>query len=101
MLAQPPALGPEPRDGLHLTGAWTDYIYADGKRIAKVDFHVNRILTVGSDTAAAATAGGGWSEYMAPNAGGLNGYVIQSGDKLFVWQFTATSNALAGVGLNL
>ena len=77
---------------------WSDYIFdAGGKRIARADNYQDRLLVQGTNCANC-----GW-QYTAANmhTGSnytLNGYVIQSGDKLLVRQYQPTG-VQGGVGM--
>jgi YD repeat-containing protein len=63
-------------------GAWSDYIYANGQRIARDDTYEDRIVTYGTTCSNCGIQSGTFS--LANN---LAGYVIQSGDKLFLRQY--------------
>jgi hypothetical protein len=64
------------------SGDWTDYIFAGGQRIAKAE-GLNRDLHIYGTTAGASQ----YSLFYFPSAAGLNGRVIQSGDKVYLTQY--------------
>ena len=70
---------------------WSDYIYAEGKRIARGDNYEDRIMAQGTNCANC-----GWQYVNALlKSGGqyiLNGYVVQAGDKVFVRQWQNTGS---------
>jgi RHS repeat-associated protein len=68
-------------------GDWTDYIYANGERIVKAE-GLNRDLHIYGNT----TGSGQYALFYFGNAGGLNGYTIQSGDKLQFTQYQETGS---------
>jgi RHS repeat-associated protein len=74
---------------------WSDYIYEGSHRLARADNYEDRIQTGGNNCS---SCGWQWSIFWFPNAGGLNGYVVQSGDKLYLRQWQSTG-AEGGPGL--
>jgi RHS repeat-associated protein len=75
-------------------GHWTDYIFANDKRIAKADLFDTRLHV------SATTCNGCTSPYVVfnfNNIGDLSGHTIQPGDKLFVRQLIPSGMA-GGVG---
>ena len=77
---------------------WSDYIFdAGGKRIARADNYEDRVLMQGTNCANC-----GWLYTLANMHTGsgltLNGYVIQTGDKLLVRQYQPTG-VQGGVGM--
>jgi RHS repeat-associated protein len=66
------------------TGDWSDYVYANGKRIVKADGFEYRLHIHGTTQAA--------SQYEGYNLNAQIGYNIQTGDKLYVrqWQTPGT-----------
>src|SRR5258708_3949110 len=73
---------PELRDYLFRKSASSDYIFADGKRIAKSDNFEDRIHAHATDCS---NCGYQWYQFAFSNAGGLTGRVVQTGDKL-IWR---------------
>src|SRR5258708_17700045 len=84
---------PELRDYLFRKSASSDYIFADGKRIAKSDNFEDRIHAHATDCS---NCGYQWYQFAFSNAGGLAGRVIQAGDKL-MWRQWQSSNTNAGI----
>lgn len=80
---------------LDQAGNWVDYIYVGGKRIARSDTNLVDIATWG--TQCSGCAWGQFVSYSFANAGGLSGYVIRPGDKLYVAQYQNTGTS-AGPG---
>ncbi len=78
------------------TGDWTDYVFADGKRIAQAFSYENRIRAYG--TANCTSCGAESATYQFAGTSGLNGYAIRSGDTLAVRQ-TAIGPANVGIVL--
>ena len=75
-------------------GDWTDYIYADGKRIARADSFENGIMIQGNDCD---NCGIRHTWFTLNDAQPLSGYIIQAGDKLYFRQYQA--NARGGMGI--
>ena len=69
---------------------WSDRVYLGGRLLAKADSYEDRILITGS------TAGNQYSLFAFPSAGGYAGYVMRSGDKLFLRQYQ-TSGSHGGI----
>src|SRR5258708_19966372 len=84
---------PELRDYLFRKSASSDYIFADGKRIAKSDNFEDRIHAHATDCS---NCGYQWYQFAFSNAGGLTGRGIQTGDKLMwrQWEAPGTPPAL-------
>jgi RHS repeat-associated protein len=78
------------------TGDWTDYVFANGKRIAQTFSYENRIRAYGTANCTSCAAES--ATYQFAGAGNLNGYVIRSGDTLAVRQ---TEIGPANVGIVL
>lgn len=68
-------------------GDWTDYIFANGQRIAKAEGLDNGLRNYGTTTGS-----GQWVVQYFGSAAGLNGYTIQSGDKLYLTQYQITGS---------
>lgn len=66
----------------HSDGTWSDYIYANGQKIAKADTFDKALRLSGTSTGA-----GGYSWFHLNGDGGLAGYIIQSGDMLYLRDF--------------
>jgi RHS repeat-associated protein len=62
-------------------GDWSDYIYAGGRRIARADTYEYRIRINGNNATT-----GLQSRYTFPNNPQVNGYVIRSGDRIYLRQ---------------
>lgn len=77
-----------------VAGKWSDYIFFGGRRLAKADSFLNAVQISGTECA---TCGAQWMSFSFPNAGGLNGYTIKSGDKLYVSEFNQGAT-VSGVG---
>lgn len=73
-------------------GDWSDYVYAGGRRLAKADSFHYRIRAYGNNCSNC-----GW-QYSVFGTGVLNGYVIQSGDNLYMLQYQSAT-ARGGLGL--
>ena len=71
-----------------LNGDWSDYIYANGKRIARADNYNDSIHIHGTMCSNCGWHGVG---YSLANAGGLYGYTIRDGDYLYLAQFQPNS----------
>lgn len=71
----------------HHGSDWTDYISIGGKRIAKADSFEDRIHTHGTNCSG---CGSQYSVFTFPSAAGYAGYVIRSGDKLFLRQYNSS-----------
>jgi hypothetical protein len=78
----------QPLTELNDDGTWSDYIFANGKRIARSDSFDERIHIEGTSNAAGSAAG--WN--LA-----LSGYVIQAGDKISWRQYQ--NSAVGGIGI--
>jgi RHS repeat-associated protein len=77
-------------------GGWSDYVYLGDRLLVRADDYEDRIHTYGNNCS---NCGWQWSIFWFPNAGGLNGYVIQPGDTLFLRQWQDTQGARAGIGI--
>jgi RHS repeat-associated protein len=64
------------------TGDWTDYIFAGERRIAKSENYDLDLHIKGTNNAASQ-----YSIFYVSNAAGLGGYVIKTGDKLYIAQY--------------
>ena len=64
-------------------GDWSDYIFAGGRRLARADSFEYRIRINGNNGSA-----GLQSRYTFPNNPLVNGYVIRSGDRIYLRQET-------------
>ena len=66
------------------TGYYTDYVYANGRRIVRAYSYHYQIEIMGTNCSNC-----GWqvSGFDFPNAAAYAGYVIQNGDKLFLQQW--------------
>jgi hypothetical protein len=64
-----------------LGAGWSDYIFAGGRRIARADSYEYRIRINGNNGSA-----GLQSRYTFPNNPQVNGYVIRSGDRIYLRQ---------------
>jgi RHS repeat-associated protein len=65
---------------------WSDLVYLNDRLLAKADSYEDRILTTGS------ISGSQYSLFAFPSAGGYAGYVMRSGDKLFLRQWQSTGS---------
>lgn len=70
-------------------GKWTDYIFGPQGRIARAQDYDNGLRVYGTRCA---NCGSQYSDYYFANAGGLKGYVIRSGDKLYFTQYQLTGS---------
>jgi RHS repeat-associated protein len=70
------------------TSGFSDYIFANGRTLARADTYDSRILIQGTVPAGASGQYEGYN-FSGPNA--YSGYVIQNGDQLFVRQFQSTT----------
>jgi RHS repeat-associated protein len=75
---------------------WSDYIYGNGQRIARADTYEDRVHISGNNCS---NCGWQYSTFSFANVAGLSGYVIQSGDHLFLRQFQS-SGARGGITLS-
>lgn len=64
------------------SGDWSDYIYANGKRIVKADSFDNAVEMQGS-----CSGGLCYTWHTVPDPGGLFPYTVQPGDKLYWRQY--------------
>jgi len=62
-------------------GDWSDYVYVGGRRIARTDTYEDGISIQGTNSTIGIA-----NTFQFPNAGGLQGYTIRSGDKLLFRQ---------------
>ncbi len=74
---------------------WSDYIYANGKRIARADSYEDRMLFQGTNCSSCGSLSSVATMHSGSGAA-LQGYVIQSGDKPMVRQWSGVSG---GVGI--
>jgi RHS repeat-associated protein len=65
-------------------GSWQDYIQGSGGQIARAKDLDNGLRVYGTRCSA---CGSQYMDYYLSNAGGLNNYVIRSGDKLYFTQY--------------
>jgi len=79
----------------HHGSDWSDYIFVGGQRIAKADSFEDRVHIQGTNCS---NCGSQNSLYAFPSAAGYSGYVIRSGDKLFLRQWQS-SGAHGGMSL--
>lgn len=77
------------------SGDWSDFVYLNGRMVVKADSFEDRILTQGTNSCSGC---GEYSLFEFPSAGGYAGYVIRSGDKLFLRQWQ-TSGAHGGMDI--
>ncbi|HLJ87177.1 MAG TPA: RHS repeat-associated core domain-containing protein, partial [Candidatus Angelobacter sp.] len=68
-------------------GLWSDYIFANGKRIAMAYTYDNELHLHGVNCS---SCGSQYADFLLPYAQGYNGYVIRSGDKLIFEQYQPT-----------
>lgn len=64
-------------------GTWSDYIILGRKRVIRADDFDRAVHISGANCLA---CGSQTAQFSVANAGGLNGYAIQTGDKLFLTQ---------------
>jgi RHS repeat-associated protein len=78
-------------------GDWSDYVYLGNRRIVKADNFEDRVLIQGTRCS---DCGDQWYQFNVYDGANLalNGYQVQSGDKLYWRQW---SNATARGGLNI
>lgn len=77
------------------SGDWTDYVMTPVGRTIKAEGLDRGLRIYGTNCS---SCGGQYSLFYFPSAGGLNGYVIRTGDKLFLTQYQ-TSGSKGGVVL--
>jgi YD repeat-containing protein len=77
------------------TNDWSDYIFANGQRIARSDTSKWMITTSGTQCS---SCGWQWNIFWLPANLDNHGYVIRAGDKLASWQW---SSSTARGGMNL
>lgn len=65
-------------------GAWQDYIQGPGGQIARAQDFDNGLRIYGNRCS---SCGSQFADYYLSNAGGLNNYVIRTGDKLYFTQY--------------
>jgi RHS repeat-associated protein len=65
---------------------WSDLVYLNGKLLAKADTYEDRIKINGT------VSGSQYSQFTFANAAGYSGYVIRSGDTLFLRQWQSTGS---------
>ncbi|HLJ85745.1 MAG TPA: RHS repeat-associated core domain-containing protein [Candidatus Angelobacter sp.] len=68
-------------------GLWSDYVFANGKRIAMAYTFNNEMHLHGVNCS---NCGSQYADFLLPYSQGYNGYVIQSGDKLIFEQYQPT-----------
>jgi RHS repeat-associated protein len=78
-------------------GGWSDYIFANGKRIAKADDYEHQIQVSGQVCSACGTQ---TYSLAFSNLGSLAGHVIQSGD-ILRWQQWQNTGTFGGITVNL
>ena len=78
-------------------GGWSDYIFANGKRIAKADDYEHQIQVSGQVCSACGTQ---TYSLAFSNLGSLAGHVIQSGD-ILRWQQWQNTGTFGGIAVNL
>jgi RHS repeat-associated protein len=71
------------------TGSWSDYIFGNGKRIARAQAVDNALHIYGNRCSSCGTQ---YSLFYLQNAGGLANYKIRSGDKLDLTQYQVTGS---------
>lgn len=71
------------------TGDWSDYIFGNGKRLAKALALDNGLRIFGNKCS---SCGNQYSLFYLQNAGGLANYVIRTGDKLNLTQYQLTGS---------
>jgi RHS repeat-associated protein len=70
-------------------GTWSDYIAFQGKRVIRADDFDRAVHISGSNCSA---CGSQSAQFHVANSGGLNGYVVQPGDRLFLVQYQASGS---------
>ena len=70
-------------------GDWSDYVFAGSRRLARADTYEDRILLQGTNSSAGLVSG-----FTFASVPGVLGYVVKTGDKLFLRQ--AQSGAARG-----
>jgi len=76
-------------------GDWSDYIFAGGRRLARADSYAHRMRVYGTRCS---NCGFQWYQFNIPNAGGLAGYTIRTGDRL-IWLQWQNTNARGGLNM--
>jgi RHS repeat-associated protein len=71
------------------TGYWSDYIFGNGRRIARAQAVDNTLHIYGNRCSSCGTQ---YSLFYLQNAGGLGNYTIRSGDKLALTQYQPTGS---------
>ena len=74
------------------TGSWSDYIYANGKKIARADSYDQRIHLHGTQCSSCGWQSAGW--YLP-----FSGYTVQSGDKIS-WRQYQNGTGIGGLTLS-
>jgi RHS repeat-associated protein len=77
----------------HSSNGWSDYIFMGSRRLARADDYWQDLRVYGTSSST-----GQYALFYWGNLGALNNYTIQSGDKLYLWQYQFTG-AKGGVVL--
>ena len=77
------------------TNGWSDYIYSGGTLLARADTYEDRVHIWGTECS---SCGSQWEKFTLGNPGALAGHLIQSGDKLYLYQWQGTGTR-AGVNI--
>ncbi|MBI3404322.1 MAG: hypothetical protein HY046_02575, partial [Acidobacteria bacterium] len=87
--------GSQPIAERNADGSWSDYIFAGGKRVARADSYEDRIRIYGTNCS---NCGWQWAHFSFPSAGGLSGYTIRAGDRIY-WRQYQGGGARGGIYL--
>ena len=88
-------LNNQPMASLNMDGTWTDYIYANGQKIARVSSADSRVHTQGVFTTDMNELR--WNLPVPQNPGGGN-YTVKAGDRLCFRQYNSTPGAARRCG---